>query len=223
VVVHDDSLTLGTQEFSELFNPFLMFGPNDPVLTASISMPLEEASITFHTSMGGTAEIATRALPVAPGHLPELSLLLRAVSQWGPFPHLRSIHLHIEPNATGPINTVLIHLLLSGVPRATRLTFEGHTLCFHIFQALNMTTGRICSELEYLGGTLYPGDHITSLLRSLSEALRERPTIREVVLDVLSREGEIEGIRAETGPLVEEIESHGTEFSFSFTSITEND
>ena len=224
VTVADDTAILVLPEISDLFNPFLMFGPNDSVLTASISMPFEEGSVAYRTSMGATVQIATRAPPAAPGAPPEFSLLLRAVSQWGPFPDLRSMHLHIEPSATGPIDAAVIRALLSRVPRVTRLIFKGHTLCFHICQALNATSGGICPELEYLGGTLYPDDQITDCLHSVSEALRGRPTIREVALDALCMEGEIEGIIAKTSPLIEGIKSRSTyEFSFAFTSVKEGD
>ena len=224
LIVLDNIATLVLPEISDLFNPFLIFGSNDSVLTASISILLEKVSIDFRTSMGATVEIITLPTLLGPGHLEEFPLLLQAVSQWGPFPNLRSMHLHIEPNATGPIDTAVVRGLLSRAPRVTRLTFKGHTLCFHICQALHTISGGICPELEYLGGTLYPDDHITDRLRSLSEALEGRPTVQEVALDALFPEGEIERTLAETGPLIEEIKSDCTYgFSLSFTSTTDED
>lgn len=185
-------------------------------------MLLEEASITFHTDAGATFEIITQAGTVDVGYPPVFRPLLEAASLWGPFPGLRSMHLQVERTTTGPINTALIHILLSRTPSMTRLSFKGHTLCLHICQALAITraSGMVCPELEYLGGTLYPDDHVVDSLRSLSVALKDRPAIREVALDVLLQGGEVEGVLADIDPLIKEIKSHGVH-AFSLTPITE--
>ena len=103
------------------------------------------------------------------------------------------MHPHVEPNATGPIDTALVYAPLPGMPRVTRPKFKGNTLYLHVFQALNVTPGRICPEFKYLGGTLYLDDHITDRPRPLPGALNGRPTALGVALDVLFPEGEIGG------------------------------
>src|SRR5258708_35160445 len=111
------------------------------------------------------------------------------------------MNLHMGHNATGPISTESIHGLLSRTPKVTRLSFKGNILCFHIGQALDVTFERemVCSELKCLDGTLCSNDYIANCLSSLSEALKRRPNIRSVTLDVIVREEEVERITAETG------------------------
>ena len=94
----------------------------------------------------------------------------------------------------------------------TRLSFSGSTLLRHIVQALNSTPTPeiICSELEFLGGTLRHDDAVVEDLRSLSNAIKRNPTtIRKIALDVPGSEEEIAGILEEAGSLIQEIKSHG--------------
>lgn len=216
VIIHDGIDSFIAPGIRNLFNPFVVFGPNDSAHTALVSFQPTEALITYRTFAGATIEIIVQ--PNSPGHLPEFTPLLRALTLWGPFPDLRSLHLHIETAATGPITTTLIQIILFGVPRVTRLTFEGKSLSLYIFRALN-ASARVCPELEYLGGTLYPEDPVTDCLRLLSEAADGRPTIREVVLEALLLREEAEGILADTSPLIEQIKSRGM-YNFSFTPLT---
>lgn len=213
VIVHDDTISLATT-IRPLFYPFLVFGPKDSVRTVSISFLPEEASIKLHTSNDATVQIIIQAAPtVGGGGTPaEFSSLLRDVSGWGPFPHLRSMDLHITPAAMGPIHNATIYSLLSRAPRMTRLSFSGSTLLRHIVQALNSTPTPeiICSELEFLGGTLRHDDAVVEDLRSLSNAIKRNPTtIRKIALDVPGSEEEIAGILEEAGSLIQEIKSHG--------------
>ena len=217
VIIHDNTDSLIAPGILNLFHPFLMFGPNDSVHTALVSFQPKEALIIYHTFAGATIEIIIQSN--SPGHLPEFTPLLRALTLWGPFPDLRSLHLHIETAATGPITTSLIQIILSGVPRVTRLTFEGKSLSLYIFLALSVSAG-VCPELEYLGGTLYPEDPITDCLRLLSEAAGGRPTIREVALEALLLREEAEGILADIGPFIEQMKSCGM-YKFSFTPLAE--
>jgi hypothetical protein len=196
-----------------LFDPFLVFGPNDAVHAASISF-LSEASVTFSTSNRATVQITIQAAPTitGEGHPAEFSPLLRDISRWGPFPDLRSMHLHIVPTATGPIHNATIHSLLSKAPRITRLSFSGPTLFHHIAQALNSTPASemICPELEFLNGTLRSDDMAVDGLRSLSNAIKSRPTnIRKIALGVPGSEEEVAEILADASPLIEEIKSYG--------------
>ena len=227
VIVHDDTTSLATSEIGILINPFLMFGPKDPVHTASISFLSGEASITFHTSSGATVQIIIQATPgvAGGGHPAEFSSLLRDISQWGPFPDLCSMHLHIVPAATGPVHNATIYSLLSRAPKMTRLSFGGSTLFRHIAQALNSTSASemICPELEFLGGTLRPDDVVIDGLRSLSDAIKRGPaTIRKVFLGVPGSEEEIAGIVAAAGPLIQDIKSHGVH-ELLLTRITVGD
>jgi hypothetical protein len=215
VVVHDDTTTPAISRIGTLFDPFLMFGPKDPVHAASISFLSREASVTFNTSNHATVQITIQAVPVVVGGghpAAEFSPLLGDVSRWGPFPDLRSMHLHIAPAATGPIHNAMIYSLLSGAPRMAHLSFSGSTLFRHIAEALDSTpaSGMICPELEFLGGTLRPDDVVVDGLRLLSDAIKRGPlTIRKIALGVPGSEEEIAEILAEAGPLIQEIRSHG--------------
>ena len=214
VIIHDATTGLEALRIESLFNPFLMFGPNDLVREASISILSGEASITFHTSNDATAQIIIQAAPMVVGgeHPAEFSSLLRDVPQWGPFPDLRSMHLHIEPAATGPIDVVAIYHLLSVAPRMARLSFNGSTLFHHISHALSLTqtSGHTSLELELLGGTLRADDAVIAGLRSLSGAVRQgSATIQRIALCILGSEEEIAGILAEAGPLIEGMASNG--------------
>ena len=222
VIVRVDPSMLIASGISEVFCPFLIFGPNDPVLAASISMLPEEASITFHTFTGSAVQIIAQADLMDGWNHPEFSLFLETLSSWGPFPNLRSMDLHIERRATGPVHTATIHTLLSAMPKMTRLSFKGHTLCLSICQALDLRRAyeTICPELEYLGGTLYPNDPIADTLHSLSDVLKSRPNIQEVALGALLLAEKVEGVLEESGSLIEEIKSRGVH-GFSFTPITE--
>lgn len=227
VIVHDDTTGLETLRIRALFDPFLVFGPKDPVCAASISFLPEEASITFHTPNGATAQITIQAAPavVGGGHPAEFSLLLRDISRWGPFPDLRSMYLHIAPAATGPVHSATIYSLLSRAPKMTRLSFSGSTLFRHIAQAFNLmpTSEMICPELEFLGGTLCPDDVVIDGLRSLSDAIKRGPaTILKIALDVPGSEEEILRILAEAGPLIQEIKAHGVH-ELLLTRITVQD
>jgi len=231
VIVHEDTTSSTISTIRTLFDPFLMFGPDDFARTASISFLSGEASITLHTSNDATVQIIIHAPVVAGGgHPAEFSSVLLDVSRWGPFPGLRSMHLHIDPTATGFIYNSTIRSLLSGAPRMTHLSFNGSTLFDRISHVLKSTDANgivvTCPELEFLGGTLPPDDVVTSGLvirglRSLSHAVKKGPaTIRKITLGVPGSEEEIAGILAEAGPLVEDIKSHGVH-EFLLTPITE--
>ncbi|KAF9644856.1 hypothetical protein BDM02DRAFT_3190225 [Thelephora ganbajun] len=213
VTICDDTTNLLISSIRTLFSPFLMFGPDDFVRAVSTSILSGGASVTFHTYNDATVDITVQPAPLAAGGgLPaEFSSLLQDVARWGPFPDLCSMHLHIEPTATGPIHNV-IDSLLSGVPRMIHLSFSGPTLFRHICQALNPAhaSGIICPELEFLGGTLRPDDDVVEDLHSLSEALKRRPTtIQKIALYIPVSEEEITGIRVEAGPPIEEMRTHG--------------
>lgn len=215
VIVHDDTTSLATlRRIGTLFNPFLIFGPDDLVHAASISLLSGELSIAFRTSNGATVKIIIEAVPMVEGgiHPAELSPLLRDIPRWGPFPDLRSMHIHTGPAATGHIDGDMTHSLLSMAPKMTHLSFNGSTLFRHISHALKSThsSGVICPELEFLGGNLRPDNVVVSGLHSLSDAIKRRPpTIRKVVLGVPALEKEIAGILTEAGPSIREIKSHG--------------
>lgn len=220
VIIHDHPTTLATSGISDVFHPSLIFGPNSPFLSASISMLLGEALVTFGTFTGATVEIIAQADPVGADHRSEFYLFLSALSEWKPFSDLDSLHLRIERGAVWPITLSLIRALLSRVPRITHLSFEGHALCFLIGQALNVmrSYGMICTKLNRLDGTLHPNDRITESIRSLSDALKIRPNIREVALYALLQEEKVEEVIAEVHPLMIEIESYGVnEVSFTPT------
>ena len=215
VVVHDDTAGLETATIRGLLDPFLMFGPNDPVCTASMSFLPRKAFVIFHTSNGATVQFIVQPTPFGMPDVeqpPEFYSLLWDISQWGPFSGLHSMHLHTVPAATGPLYNDIISSLLSRAPRMTRLTFSGSTLLHHISDALNSVhpSGVICSELEFLGGTLRPDDAVVAGLRSLADAIKRGPsTIRKIALGVPISEEEVARLLAETDPLIQEIKSHG--------------
>ena len=219
VIIHDDVTNSVTSDVSALFNPFLIFGPNDPVRTASISVLPGEAPITFHTLGGATVEITVQVSSLPEDeHIGEFFLLLGDVARWGPFPNLCSLNLHIETSATEHLHTIMIKALISVAPRLTHLSISGRTLFHHVCQALH--SGLVCPELEYFRGVLHPNDPIDNSLRSLSETLKRRATaIRTIVLDIPLREEEIRGILSETGLSIEEMKSHGVD-QFSLNSTT---
>ena len=227
VIVHDDTTSLVTSRIETLFNPFLMFGPDDFVHTASISFLPGETSMDFDTSNGATVQVPIQTSPMTAGggYQEEFYSFLRDVSQWGPFPGLRSMCLRIDldPLGLGPILNGVIHTLLSNAPRMTHLSFNGSTLFRHISYVLKTThhSGIICPELEFLGGILRADDHLVHDLRSLSHSIKKGPaTIRKITLDVLGSEEEITRILTEAGPFVEEMKSDGVH-EFLLTPITE--
>ena len=227
VIVHDDTTSLVTLRLGTPFDPFLIFGSEDPVYAASISFPSGEASIIFRTSNNATVQITIQGVPAVAdgGHPEEFSSLLQDISRWGPFPDLRSMHLHAVPAVVGPIHNPKIYSLLSRAPRMTRLSFSGSTLFYHIAQAFSLApaSGMICPELEFLGGTLRPDDMVVDSLRLLLSAIKRVPTtIRKIALGVLGSEEEIAGIIAEAGPLIQEIKSHGIH-ELLLTRVTELD
>ena len=216
VVLHGNPTDSAASGISELLTPFSMFGPKNPILTASISTLSQEASITFRTSVGATMEIITEANSE---FCRFLANMVRRVS----FPDLHSVSLNIEPAALGPTSTTFIRTFLSSAPWMTRLSFEGKDLCLHIGQVLNVTLALdqiVCPYLKCLDGTLSAEGNIADRLRSLSEALKRRPNIKVVILDVIVREEEVERIAAETHPLVEEMRAYGIP-KFTFTLVEE--
>ena len=61
-----------------------------------------------------------------------------------------------------------------------------------------------------MGGTLRPDDAVVAGLRSLSDAIKKRPTtIREMAFGVPISEEGVTRLFAETDPLIEEMKSHG--------------
>jgi hypothetical protein len=225
VVVRDDVFILATTNTMVLPTPFLVFGPGDLVHTTRVSLLPGEASIIFRTSNGGTIEVSIHSTFFIDGGGTQITFtrLLGGLPHWGAFPNLRSMHLHIDPVVTGPIQNDVIHSLLSEAPRITHLSFNGPTIFHHICQALISPhpTGTICPELEFLSGTLHHDDNVLDGLRSLCGTVKGKPaTIRKISLDLTGSEEQIVGIFAEACRLVEEIKSLGVH-EFLLTPIIE--